>query len=110
MAYYVSAQLGGAQIYLWPVNSADVTLDLDYNRTFYFAEGPDQEIDVPVQWHEAVLYGLASRSAGIFNTVELDPNLVQRCDAQARTSYQAMLDADRPDSYYFEYDSPVEVR
>ena len=108
-AYYFSKQLGGGQIFLWPVNSAEVTLDLDYNRAFYFAEGPDQELDVPIEWHEAGLYGLASRSAGIFNTVELDPAVVQRCDAQARASYQAMLDADRPDSYFFEYDSPVEA-
>lgn len=109
VAAYFSKQLGGGILYLWPVPTADVTLEIDYNRTFYFAEGPTQELDVPAEWHEAVLYGLASRSAGIFDTVQLDPALVQRCDAQARVSYQEMLDADRPDSYYFQYDSPVEA-
>jgi len=108
--FYVSKQLDGVQLFLWPVNSAEVTLDLDYSRAFYFAEGPDQQLDIPNEWHEAALYGLASRCAGIFNTVELDPAVVQRCDAQAKIAYQRMLDADRPDSYYFEYDSPVEVR
>lgn len=107
-AFYFSKQLGGGQLFLWPVNSLDATLVVDYNRTFFFAEGPDQELDIPAEWHEAALYGLASRCAGIFNTVELDPSIVQRCDAQAAASYQKALDADRPDSYYFLYDSPVE--
>lgn len=110
MAAYFSKQIGGAILYLWPVPAADVDLELDYNRAFFFAEGPEQELDIPPEWHEAVLYGLASRSAGIFGTTGLDPAKVQRCDAQARTSYERMLDADRPDSYYFEYDRPVEVR
>lgn len=110
MAAYFSKQIGGAILYLWPIPAANVDLELDYNRSFFFAEGPDQELDIPPEWHEAVLYGLASRSAGIFGTTQLDPVKVQRCDAQARTSYERMLDSDRPDSYYFEYDHPVEVR
>jgi hypothetical protein len=110
MIAYLSKQIGGAVLYLWPSPAADVDLELDYNRAFFFAEGPDQELDIPPEWHEAVLYGLASRSAGIFGTTTLDPAKVQRCDAQARSSYERMLDSDRPDSYYFEYDQPVEAR
>lgn len=108
--FYLSSQIGGDQLFLWPVPTADVTLELDYSRRFFFAEGPDQELDVPAEWHEAVLYGLASRSVGIFGVTALDPGKVERCDVQARTSYQAALDADRPDFYTFEYDSPVEAR
>jgi len=110
MAAYFSKQIGGGVLYLWPVPLANVDIELDYNRSFTFAEGPDQELDLPPEWHEAVLYGLASRSAGIFGTTQLDPAKVARCDAQAKASYERMLDSDRPDSYYFEYDSPVEVR
>lgn len=110
MTFYVSRQIGGAVLYLWPIPTASVNIELDYNRTFYFAEGPEQEVDLPPEWHEAVMYGLASRSAGIFGAIRLDPAAVQRCDAQAKTSYEKMLDNDRPDSYYFEYDRPVEVR
>ena len=109
-AYYHAQRMDGDAIYFWPVPAAEADFELDYSRGFYFAEGPEQELDIPRQWHEAALYGLASRCAGIFNTLELDPSLVQRCDAQARASYQTLLDADRPDSYYFEYDSPVEAR
>jgi hypothetical protein len=107
---YFSKKIGGSLLYLWPVPSADVDIEIDYNRTFYFAEGPEQELDIPPEWHEAALYGLASRSAGIFGTTGLDPAKVARCDEQAKASYQKALDSDRPDSYFFEYDSPVEVR
>jgi hypothetical protein len=34
---------------------------------------------------------------------------VARCDQQARTTYEQLLDSDRPDSYQFEYDSPVRL-
>lgn len=110
MIAYFSKQVGGGILYLWPVPTANVDLELDYNRSFFFAEGAEQELDIPPEWHEAVMYGLASRSAGIFGTTQLDPGKVARCDAQAKASYERMLDSDRPDSYYFEYDQPVEVR
>jgi len=110
MAVYLGRQVDGLSLYLWPVPDADVDLDLDVSRAFNFATGPDQALDIPPEWHEAALYGLASRSAGIFGTTQMDPAKVQRCDAQARATYERMLDADRPDSYFFEYDRPVEVR
>lgn len=109
-AYYYRQSLDGDEIYFWPVPANEEDFELDYARTFYYAEDGTQELDIPREWHEAALYGLASRCAGIFNTIELDPNVVQRCDAQAKATYGAMLDADRPDSYFFEYDSPVEAR
>jgi hypothetical protein len=108
--FYYAQQLGGDQLYVWPVPTADIDLELDYSRVFFFAEGPEQELDLPPEWHEAVLYGLAARSANIFGATRLDPGAVARIDAQAKATYEQMLDSDRPDSYFFEYDSPVEVR
>ena len=102
--------MAGDEIYVWPVPADDADFELDYARAFYFIETPDQQLDIPREWHEAALFGLASRCAGIFNTIELDPGVVQRCDSKAASTYQEMLDADRPDSYFFEYDSPVEAR
>jgi hypothetical protein len=84
MIAYFSKQIGGGRPLSVAVSlPADVDLELDYNRSFFFAEGPEQELDIPPEWHEAVLYGLASRSAGIFGTTQLDPAKVQRCDTQA---------------------------
>lgn len=106
--FYYSQQIGGDQLFVWPVPSADSDYELDYNRTFFFIEEPEQELDIPAEWHEAALYGLASRSASVFGATNLSPAAVQRCDNQARASYQKMLDNDRPDSYSFYYDAPHE--
>jgi hypothetical protein len=107
--YYLSQHSDGDRIYVWPVPAEAQTLELDYNRAYYFAESPDQELDLPSTWHEPVLYGLASRSAGIFGATAINPAAVARCDQQARTTYEQLLDSDRPDSYQFEYDSPVRL-
>lgn len=109
IAFYYAQQLEGDQLYVWPVPTAQVTLEMDYNRTFFFAEAPEQGLDVPREWHEALLYGLAARCANMFGVTRTDPAAIQRIDAQARSSYQEFLDADRPDSIIFTYDSPVEA-
>ena len=107
--YYFSPGLDGVQVYIWPVPVTNQDFELDYARSFFFAEGPEQTADIPKEWYEAALYGLAARSANIFGATRLDPQAVARIDTQARVTYQALLDNDRPDSYYFEYDQPVVV-
>lgn len=111
LAYYLAKRNAdsGPALYIWPVPATDVDLELDYNRGFYFAEGPEQTLDLPEEWHEAALYGLAARCAGIFGATQLDPGNVERITAQAKAEFDRMLDSDRPDSYRFEYDSPVEA-
>jgi hypothetical protein len=110
MAFYLGRATTGLTLNVWPVPTANISLELDINRGFYFASGPEQEFDLPREWHEAALYGLAARCANMFGATKLDPGAVQRIETQARTTYEKMLDHDRPDSYFFEYDSPVEVR
>lgn len=107
--YYVSQRMDGDQIYVWPVPAADADFEIDYARSFYFIEDPQQTLDMPKEWYEAALYGLAARAANIFGATRLDPQAIARIDAQARKTYDELLDGDRPDSYYFEYDSPVTV-
>lgn len=107
--YYYSQQTGGDQLFVWPVPATSQDFELDYSRTFYQITDPSQEVDIPKEWLEAVLYGLAARCANIFGTTRIDPNTVQRIDAQAKAEFDRMLDADRPDAYQFEYDSPVEI-
>ncbi len=109
-SWYLQQGVDGDILNVWPVPATDQDFELDYARSFYFAEGPDQTLDLPKEWYEAALYGLAARCANIFGATRLDPAAIQRVDAQSRATYQEMLDSDRPDSYYFEYDQPVEVR
>jgi hypothetical protein len=110
LAFYYSQQTDGDQLYVWPIPADDTDFELDYSRSFFFVEDTGQTLDIPPEWHEAALYGLAARCSNLFGTTRLDPSTVMRVDAQSRETYQKLLDADRPDSYYFEYDSPVEAR
>jgi hypothetical protein len=101
-AYYYSQGSEGDILRIWPVPATDIDLEIDYNRGAYAITAPEETLDVPTEWHEAVIMGLASRCASMFGTTRVDPGTVQRVDARAAQLYQRMLDADRPDSYYFE--------
>lgn len=109
--FYYSQKPGdeGDQLYVWPVPALSTDYELDYSRGAYIVTAPDETLDFPREWYEAAMFGLASRCAGIFGSTRVDPAAVQRVDARATALLEAMLDADRPDSYQFEWDSPVEA-
>lgn len=101
-AYYVSQQIAGDQVYIWPVSATDVTLHFDYSRTAETVTDPGETLDIAPEWQEVVYLGLASRMAGMFGATRLDPGLVAEIRQRGQGLYQAMLDRDRPDSYFFE--------
>jgi hypothetical protein len=103
--FYYSQQTGGDVLRIWPVPAANITLEIDYGRAPYVVTAPEEELDLPQEWFEAALYGLAARCANMFGATKLDSANVQRVTAQAATWYQKLLDRDRPDSYFFESDS-----
>lgn len=100
--YYYGQGAETDALRIWPVPAADITLELDYSRRAYSITASEETIDVPQEWHEAVWMGLASRCASMFGATRIDPATVQRVDGRAEYLYQRMLDADRPDSYFFE--------
>lgn len=102
VAFYTSQQIAGDALYLWPVPAANVTLHLDYSRTAETVTDPGETLDIAPEWQEVVYLGLASRMAGMFGATRLDPGLVAEIRQRGQGLYQAMLDRDRPDSYYFE--------
>jgi hypothetical protein len=103
-AYYVGRTIDGVVITVWPVPATSITLELDYYRTSETVTDPSETVDVPEEWQEALILGLASRCASMFGTTRIDPNTVQRIDERASALYQRLLDRDRPDSYIFETD------
>jgi hypothetical protein len=102
--WYAQKTTSGITIYVWPVTSTDIDLELDYNATVQTVTDPSETIDVPQEWQEFLILGLASRCASMFGTTRVDPATVQRIDGRASALYQRLLDRDRPDSYYFEPD------
>jgi hypothetical protein len=103
-AYYLSTTTAGRAITVWPVPSADITLEVDYSRLAQTVTDPSETIDVPEEWQEALIMGLASRLAPLFGTTESAPAKLARLDQRAQSLYQHLLDRDRPDSYIFEPD------
>jgi hypothetical protein len=102
--YYLEKGVSGLTIHVWPVPSADIDLEIDYNRIADTVTDPSETLDLPEEWQEAVIMGLASRMASMFGVTRTDPATVQRIDQKAAILYQRLLDRDRPDSYYFEPD------
>lgn len=99
LGYYVSGQLAGDTMYLWPVPTVDTTLAVDYVRLPETVTDAGQTVDVPERYQEAIYANLALRCAGMFG-VEPGPELI----ARAQRLEREMLDAERPRSYFFERD------
>lgn len=100
--YFVNKTTGGNEIRLWPVPSTDVDLHMDYSRAVEVVTAPDETLDIPEDWQNAVMLNLAARLASMFGTDRIDLAKVQRIEQSAAFELQTLLDADRPDSYYFE--------
>lgn len=100
--FYATQGLSQDAIYVWPVPAADVDLHLDYYRSAEVVTDAGQTVDVPEDWSEAVIFGLAARIANEFGATRLDPASVDRVTQLAGGLYQRLLDQDRPESYVFE--------
>jgi hypothetical protein len=95
--YYLSRQGAAADLHIWPVPAANITLKIDYSRIAETITDAAQTLDIPEEWHETVYANLAIRIADLFGA-ELSPLYIKR----AESLYQQMLDSDRPDAYTFE--------
>jgi hypothetical protein len=103
-AYYLAKSTAGLTLSVWPVPSTDITLELDQQRSAQTVTDPSEAVDVPQEWQEALVMGLASRLASMLGTTENAPAKVVRIDQRSQALYQHLLDRDRPDSYIFEPD------
>jgi hypothetical protein len=99
---FVNKTISGLELRIWPVPAANVTLHIDYSRAVEIVTAPDETLDIPEEWQDAIQLALASRCASMFGADRIDPAKVQRIDAQANAMLTGLMDADRPDSYFFE--------
>lgn len=97
--YYVSRELSGVTISLWPVSASSITLKVDYDRAPETVTDPSETVDIREELYETVYSNLAVRIAGIFGGAP-SQELAQR----AAMLEAQMYDAERPDSYRFETD------
>lgn len=93
-ALYVSRDADELRLRLYPVPAAPVTLRLDIMRKPTEATSPNDQVDVPDAFREAVYANLARRCAPMFGN-QPGPELVERAAMLERQ----MTDAGRPASY-----------
>lgn len=97
--YYFSRQRDSVALYLWPVSASIETILIDCDRIVETVTNGSETLDIRQELMETVWSSLAVRIAAIFD-VTPKPELVTR----AAVLEQMMFDAERPDSYLFEYD------
>ena len=100
--FFASQGRDGDNLFVWPVSATPITLHIVYNRAVETVTDPSQTVDIPEDWMEAVMLGLADRLANMLGATRVDPNTVQQIQGRAAAAYQYLLDMDRPVSYYFE--------
>lgn len=98
--FYYDRQREAARLYIWPVLSAasGETLEISYSREIEDID-LDEAVDVPGEWLDAVVYGLAARLADDFRVTH--QMVVQRAERELELA----LSFDQEGSiYWHDYD------
>lgn len=95
--YYFDRQRGTATLYIWPVPASPLGQSLQVLCTRELDDQTDLSAapDVPSEWWDALVYGLAARLADDFSVNA--PNVIARAEEELRLA----LAFDREGSVYF---------
>lgn len=78
VSFYFDPQRSTRTLYVWPVPDATIaastTVRIDYHRVLEDSDSLDNDPDVPQEWLEAMIYGLAARLSVIPGYCA-DPNM-----------------------------------
>lgn len=91
---------------LWPVPEIETSIFFTAARVIEDVTDLDQNIDVPQEWEECVVYNLAARMLDPFGITETRPTIAQKVNAMANTFYEKMSGFDRPSSVYLKPQYP----
>ncbi len=90
--YFDRQQIGGT-LFVWPTSDATLgTLKFTYRRKLYDIDDQSNNFDIPSEWLDAVIYGLADRLMENFGMSATPAG--QKITARAVTSYAAVKDFD----------------
>lgn len=91
--WFYDRQRTGGTLYVWPAPDATAgTLKFTYRRTVMDMDDGTNDIDLPQEWHEAIVYNLGVRFIPRYGPI--DPVTAQAVSAMAATAYQAVKDFD----------------
>lgn len=99
--FYYDRQKEAALLYVWPVLSVanGETIEFSYERELADITAGTDVLDMPVEWHEAVIYNLASRLTEDYP--DCPPSVAQKVDARAMMLLDDLLAEDREGSVTF---------
>lgn len=87
--FYYDRQRSGGTMYLWPApDTATGTVKFTYSRVIMDIDVGANDIDLPQEWHEAIVYGLAARLVGPYS--QAGKPSAARVEALAQASYQTV--------------------
>lgn len=93
--YFYDRQREAARLYVWPTSANGETLNITYEREVEDQTDLDAIADVPGEWLEALVYGLAARLADDYRLER--QMVVQRAETELRLA----LSQDHRESIYF---------
>lgn len=96
--YCLRRQRDVAELIVWPVPT--ISRDILYTAARVIEDVSEltQTLDVPQEWLECVIYGLAARLCEPLGVTTANPNIVARIQQRADALYERMRDMDRPSS------------
>lgn len=87
--YYYDRQRAGGTLYVWPAPDTTAgTLKFTYRRIIMDMDAGPNNIDLPQEWHDAIVYGLASRLVGPYS-MDGKP-AAARVTAEAQRAYMVV--------------------
>lgn len=98
VAYYPQKNRDGFVLTLWPVPYVETVINFTAARVAADVPGLNDDLDVPQEWLECIVWNLADRLAPVFNVITAAPAIAQRVEQRAQALYSAMRDFDRPGS------------
>lgn len=100
--YYFDPQRASRSLYVWPVPDATIaaaaTLYYTYLRVIEDADDLSNDLDVPQEWLEVIVYGLAARLSMPYKMHIADLNGAKRLEERAASLYAQLSAYDDEDS------------
>jgi hypothetical protein len=98
--YYFDPQRGAPTIYVWPVQATVTTetLKVTYQKRIDDIDDLSNDIDIPQEHFDVVLYALAER---LLDDYGLDDAVARRISARSQALLQEAMDWEREDDTYF---------
>ncbi len=100
--YVIRKERAATKMIIWPVPTETRTVNYTAARVAEDVSVLTNDIDVPQEWLECVIYGLAARLCEPLGVTVANTNTVARVQQRADDLYARMRDMDRPSSITFE--------